>query len=63
MQLQCRRGKILNYNGNKGESADFRQIKPMENCATRDAVAQLKMKWRRFCGAKGIGNFPRLKIL
>jgi hypothetical protein len=28
-----------------------------ENCAIGDAVAQLKMKWRRFVGAIAIGNF------
>ncbi|HEY5043566.1 MAG TPA: hypothetical protein VIK53_16365 [Verrucomicrobiae bacterium] len=42
VQFQCRRAKILNSIENKGKSDDFSQIKSMENCATGDAMAQLK---------------------
>jgi hypothetical protein len=31
---------------NEGKFDDLRQIERMKNCAIRDAVAQLKMKWR-----------------
>jgi hypothetical protein len=48
MQFQCRRAKILNNLENKGEFGDFKQITRMKNCAIRDFVAQLKMKWRCF---------------
>ena len=51
MQFQCRRTKMLNNIENKGEFDDLSQIKRMKNCAIRDAVAQLKMKWRKFGGA------------
>jgi hypothetical protein len=36
---------------NKGESGDLGQITRAKNCAIGDAVAQLKMKWRKFGGA------------
>jgi hypothetical protein len=37
---------------NKGEFCDLVQTSRIENCAIRDAVAQLKMKWRKLDGAK-----------
>jgi len=43
---------MLNNIENKGESGDLTQIMRAKNCAIRDAVAQLKMKWRRFGGSK-----------
>jgi hypothetical protein len=48
---------------NKGEFCDLRQIEQMENCAIRDAVAQLKTNWRRFDGTVRILIFARQKIL
>jgi len=51
MQFQCRRKKMLNNLENKGETDDLSQIKRTKNCAIGDAVAQLKIKWRRFGGA------------
>jgi hypothetical protein len=51
MQLQCRRTKILNTIENKGEFDGLSQITQMKNCAIGDAVAQLKMKWRKSRGA------------
>jgi hypothetical protein len=51
MQFQCRRTKISNKLENKGESDGSKQIKPKKNCAMRDALAQLKMKWPSFGGA------------
>jgi hypothetical protein len=43
--------KMLNNIENKGEFGDSSQFTRMKNCAIGDAVAQLKMKWRRFGGA------------
>src|SRR5271156_6331807 len=46
MQLGCRWIKIVNNVKNKGESEDFSRTKELKNCAMRDALAQLKTKWR-----------------
>jgi hypothetical protein len=51
MQFRCRQAKMLNNPENKGESGDFNQFKRMKNCAIRDVLAQLKMKWRNLIGA------------
>jgi hypothetical protein len=56
MQFRCRRAKMLNNLENKGESGDFSQMKRIRNCAIRDAVAQLKMKWRKLVGADMVEN-------
>jgi len=34
------------------KSGAYRHGRRMKNCANCDAVAQLKMEWRRFDGAK-----------
>jgi hypothetical protein len=36
---------------NKGEFCDLNQIKRARNCAIRDFVAQLKMRWRILFGS------------
>ena len=41
---------------NKGESDNFSQINPMKNCAIRDGMAQLKLKWHKFGGAVYFGD-------
>jgi hypothetical protein len=45
---------MLNNLENKGEYDDSSQIRQMKNCAIGDAVAQLKMKWRKLIGAVAI---------
>jgi hypothetical protein len=48
---------MLNNIENKGEFDGLSQITQMKNCAIGDAVAQLKMKWRKFVGAIAVENF------
>jgi hypothetical protein len=43
--------KLLNNRENKGELDDFNRLRQLNNRAMRAAMAQLKMKWRRFGGA------------
>jgi hypothetical protein len=48
MQLGCRAMKNRKFIENKGEFENLIHSKRIENCAIRDAMAQLKMKWRSF---------------
>jgi hypothetical protein len=48
VQLGCRAVKNHRFIENKGELDDSSQIKRMKSCAIGDAMAQLKMKWRKF---------------
>jgi len=51
MPKRASRANTLKTIDNKGVSDDDGQTARRENCAIRDAVAQLKTKWRRFDGA------------
>jgi hypothetical protein len=62
MQFQCRRTEILNNIENKGGFDYFNQSKRVENCAIRDAMAQLKMNWHNSFGAFWNRNLSRQGI-
>jgi hypothetical protein len=51
MQVWCRHLNFLENGENKGESGDFNQTRRLKNCAICDAVAQSKVRWRKFGGA------------
>jgi hypothetical protein len=57
MQVQCRRRNFLENRQNKGVSGSFGLTWKLKNCANRDAMAQLKMKWRKFGGAVWIRGY------
>jgi hypothetical protein len=42
---------IFKNHENKGKFDELRLTSKTSNCANRDAMAQLKMKWRKFGGA------------
>jgi hypothetical protein len=51
MQVWCRHLNFLENGENKGEFCDFNQTRRLKNCAICDAVAQSKLRWRKFGGA------------